>query len=75
MRNLFPDLTDGRENLARMLISCPDRPGIVAAVSRFLHAHEEGAAPRVGRVLVGADDVRPVLKEVCGHVQRRQRHV
>lgn len=26
---------------ARMLISCPDRPGIVAAVSRFLH--EQGA--------------------------------
>jgi formyltetrahydrofolate deformylase len=24
---------------ARMLISCPDRPGIVAAVSRFLHEH------------------------------------
>lgn len=26
-------------NRARMLISCPDRPGIVAAVSRFLHEH------------------------------------
>ncbi len=25
------------ENRARMLISCPDQPGIVAAVSRFLH--------------------------------------
>ncbi|WP_040950474.1 formyltetrahydrofolate deformylase [Gorillibacterium massiliense] len=24
---------------ARMLISCPDQPGIVAAVSRFLHEH------------------------------------
>lgn len=29
------------ENRARMLISCPDRPGIVAAVSQFLH--EQGA--------------------------------
>lgn len=28
-----------RMNRARMLISCPDRPGIVAAVSRFLHDH------------------------------------
>lgn len=28
-----------RENRARMLISCPDGPGIVAAVSRFLHEH------------------------------------
>jgi formyltetrahydrofolate deformylase len=26
-------------NRARMLISCPDRPGIVAAVSRFLYEH------------------------------------
>lgn len=27
------------DNRARMLISCPDGPGIVAAVSRFLHEH------------------------------------
>ena len=27
------------ENRARMLISCPDRPGIVATVSQFLHEH------------------------------------
>jgi formyltetrahydrofolate deformylase len=27
------------DNRARMLISCPDQPGIVAAVSRFLHEH------------------------------------
>jgi formyltetrahydrofolate deformylase len=27
------------EQRARMLISCPDQPGIVAAVSRFLHEH------------------------------------
>lgn len=27
------------ENRARMLISCPDRPGIVAAVSQFLYQH------------------------------------
>ncbi|WP_010494581.1 formyltetrahydrofolate deformylase [Paenibacillus elgii] len=26
-------------NRARMLVSCPDRPGIVAAVSRFLYEH------------------------------------
>lgn len=31
----------GQSNRARMLISCPDRPGIVSAVSRFLH--EQGA--------------------------------
>src|SRR3954471_12065995 len=31
----------GRQNgeRARMLIACPDQPGIVAAVSRFLHEH------------------------------------
>ncbi|MEX2541596.1 MAG: formyltetrahydrofolate deformylase [Trueperaceae bacterium] len=28
-----------RANTARLLISCPDRRGIVAAVSRFLYAH------------------------------------
>lgn len=26
-------------NTARLLVSCPDRPGIVAAVSQFLYAH------------------------------------
>lgn len=29
----------GKSGRARMLISCPDRPGIVAAVSHFLHEH------------------------------------
>ena len=29
----------GRPNTARLLISCPDRRGIVAAVSRFLYEH------------------------------------
>ncbi|QYR20664.1 formyltetrahydrofolate deformylase [Paenibacillus sp. sptzw28] len=28
-----------KRNRARMLISCPDRPGIVAAVSQFLYEH------------------------------------
>jgi formyltetrahydrofolate deformylase len=32
---------EGRDVLSRLLISCPDRPGIVAAVSRFLY--EAGA--------------------------------
>jgi formyltetrahydrofolate deformylase len=32
---------DGRATTGRLLISCPDRPGIVAAVSRFLF--EQGA--------------------------------
>lgn len=30
---------DQHKNRARMLISCPDGPGIVAAVSHFLHQH------------------------------------
>ncbi len=30
---------DSRANTARLLISCPDRPGIVAAVSQFLYSH------------------------------------
>jgi len=33
--------TNGKlENRARMLVSCPDRPGIVSAVSRFLYEHD-----------------------------------
>ena len=32
---------DRRRNIGRLLVSCPDRPGIVAAVSGFLH--ENGA--------------------------------
>ena len=28
-----------KSNRARMLISCPDRPGIVAAVSQFLYEY------------------------------------
>lgn len=39
-KNLHPAKAQ-HENRARMLISCPDGPGIVAAVSRFLH--ENGA--------------------------------
>lgn len=31
--------TASKSGRARMLISCPDRPGIVAAVSHFLHEH------------------------------------
>lgn len=30
----------GAQDRARMLISCPDKPGIVAAVSRFLSEHQ-----------------------------------
>jgi formyltetrahydrofolate deformylase len=30
---------DERSHTARLLISCPDRPGIVAAVSQFLYTH------------------------------------
>ncbi len=36
-----PITVDHHQNRARMLISCPDQPGIVAAVSRFLF--EQGA--------------------------------
>lgn len=37
--NVPRQTADGKKNRARMLISCPDQPGIVAAVSRFLHEH------------------------------------
>jgi formyltetrahydrofolate deformylase len=37
----WPPISDGDSDIGRLLISCPDRPGIVAAVSRFLF--EQGA--------------------------------
>ncbi len=37
----WPPISNGLTDIGRMLISCPDRPGIVAAVSRFLY--EQGA--------------------------------
>jgi formyltetrahydrofolate deformylase len=37
--NLRLKTADTNKDRARMLISCPDQPGIVAAVSRFLHEH------------------------------------
>ncbi|GAB7386474.1 formyltetrahydrofolate deformylase [Bacillaceae bacterium] len=38
-RNLLQSFYEKNKNRARLLISCHDRPGIVAAVSRFLHEH------------------------------------
>jgi len=38
---LWPPISDRDRDIGRILISCPDRPGIVAAVSRFLF--EQGA--------------------------------
>jgi formyltetrahydrofolate deformylase len=40
-RQQRPGADDPRANIGRLLISCPDRPGIVAAVSRCLY--EQGA--------------------------------
>lgn len=34
-----PPSPAGEGNTARLLLSCPDRPGIVAAVAQFLHSH------------------------------------
>ncbi|WP_319468463.1 formyltetrahydrofolate deformylase [uncultured Pseudodesulfovibrio sp.] len=33
-------MTESKESTVRLLITCPDQPGIVAAVSGFLHAKE-----------------------------------
>ncbi len=35
-----PPILDSHHDIGRLLISCPDRPGIVAAVSRFLFDQE-----------------------------------
>jgi len=39
MKFFCPKVPEGYHDIGRMLISCPDRPGIVAAVSRFLYEH------------------------------------
>lgn len=39
MSQVLKPINRSFENRARMLISCPDRPGIVATVSQFLHEH------------------------------------
>ncbi len=41
MASIGADSADGADHTARLLITCPDGPGIVAAVSRFLF--EQGA--------------------------------
>lgn len=40
LHSFWPPISDGYGNIGRLLISCPDRPGIVAAVSRFLFEQE-----------------------------------
>ena len=37
--SLLPPIPDRYRNVGRLLINCPDRPGIVAAVSKFLFDH------------------------------------
>ncbi|MEM6430039.1 MAG: formyltetrahydrofolate deformylase [Deinococcota bacterium] len=37
--NASTSKADNTRNTARLLISCPDKPGIVAAVSQFLYSH------------------------------------
>ncbi|MCJ8013150.1 formyltetrahydrofolate deformylase [Paenibacillus sp. KQZ6P-2] len=39
VKNNASSASQAHQNRARMLISCPDGPGIVAAVSHFLHEH------------------------------------
>lgn len=34
------NLNDGLENRARLLVKCPDKPGIVSVLSSFLHNHD-----------------------------------
>lgn len=34
------NLSDGLENRARLLVKCPDKPGIVSVLSSFLHNHD-----------------------------------
>jgi formyltetrahydrofolate hydrolase len=44
---------DERQHIARLLVSCPDRHGIVAAVSGLFSEHDERIVPAraVGRHL------------------------
>lgn len=79
----WPPLPDRYQAIGRLLISCPDRPGIVAAVSRFLserganiiHSDQHSTDPiggtffmRVEFQLADLEKKRPELEESFGPV-------
>lgn len=39
MTQRLDEYRDGNEDKGRLLVSCPDQPGIVSAVSAFLFEH------------------------------------
>jgi formyltetrahydrofolate deformylase len=65
-------------NRGRLLISCPDRPGIVAAVSQFLfsrganivHSDQHSTAPLGGQFFLRTEFELPDLETRGPHVER-----
>src|SRR5690625_918649 len=37
--SIFTQYNRNKENIGRLLVKCPDKPGIVAALSKFLFEH------------------------------------
>lgn len=76
--SLLPACEREPDNLARMLISCPDRPGIVAAVSRFLfeqganivQSDQHSTDPEGGRFFMRVEFTLPDLEERAPRLER-----
>lgn len=76
--NLLPDEKREPSRLARMLISCPDRPGIVAAVSRFLfeqganivHSDQHSTDPEGGTFFMRIEFTLPGLEARAPQLER-----
>jgi formyltetrahydrofolate deformylase len=66
-------------DMGRLLVSCPDRPGIIAAVSRFLFEHGANIAesgqfstdPEGGRFFLRNVFHRPGLQAMRDELERR----
>ncbi|MCT2538136.1 formyltetrahydrofolate deformylase [Aquibacillus koreensis] len=66
------------ENRARLLINCPDQPGIVAAVSKFLYEHEANIIesnqysvdPEGGEFFIRIEFEAPDLKEKAEKIKQ-----
>jgi formyltetrahydrofolate deformylase len=66
-------------DITRLLISCPDKPGIVAAVSRFLadaganivHSDQHSTDPEGGTFFMRMEFNLPMPEAARGHFERR----
>ncbi|HZR47143.1 MAG TPA: formyltetrahydrofolate deformylase [Candidatus Manganitrophaceae bacterium] len=74
----WPPLPNSHQEIGRLLISCPDRPGIVAAVSRFLferganiiHSDQHSTDPTGGTFFMRVEFRLPELEKKGAELER-----